>query len=436
MAVTIHKLDTPTNVVATIQVGGNLAPNITYYVRITARYPYNWQTSIPSSFPYMSSEASIEISFTTDATNLSAQLDWDAVAGAGGYNVYISTISGDYSNTGYGYGRRCNNASWYSVTATNSYTVTDDPLPSGDRVLTSMSLDTFTDYYYPITLPYHIPLSAGVVGIQISGTVTLQDIADELSAQGLTDYYYFDVVKNFAIKGSIYVVNGDTGSLDVSSFNILLIQGIIKNQSSSFTMTLGKNSGSYFPNNIIYWDVYGGKWDFANQIATSTVFIPNSVGKIFYPLWFPGFGAVVNINDNIQDCNFLYVSNYNADVSNQKWYFPYGRFRTWALRDITNTDLNVGFINQYTRNGRYSFYDSKIKINGTGSGSTLYHISMTSYPQTYTEDRLTMGFYDCEFGGDDITSYTDYKYYWGSSLTRSEERRVGKECRSRWSPYP
>ena len=23
----------------------------------------------------------------------------------------------------------------------------------------------------------------------------------------------------------------------------------------------------------------------------------------------------------------------------------------------------------------------------------------------------------------------------GSSLTRSEERRVGKECRSRWSPY-
>ncbi len=23
----------------------------------------------------------------------------------------------------------------------------------------------------------------------------------------------------------------------------------------------------------------------------------------------------------------------------------------------------------------------------------------------------------------------------GSTLTRSEERRVGKECRSRWSPY-
>ena len=24
---------------------------------------------------------------------------------------------------------------------------------------------------------------------------------------------------------------------------------------------------------------------------------------------------------------------------------------------------------------------------------------------------------------------------WGPMFTRSEERRVGKECRSRWSPY-
>ena len=36
--------------------------------------------------------------------------------------------------------------------------------------------------------------------------------------------------------------------------------------------------------------------------------------------------------------------------------------------------------------------------------------------------------------------YTDYikqalKDLYGVDLTRSEERRVGKECRSRWSPY-
>ena len=29
---------------------------------------------------------------------------------------------------------------------------------------------------------------------------------------------------------------------------------------------------------------------------------------------------------------------------------------------------------------------------------------------------------------------SDYSIYWDKE-TRSEERRVGKECRSRWSPY-
>ena len=28
-----------------------------------------------------------------------------------------------------------------------------------------------------------------------------------------------------------------------------------------------------------------------------------------------------------------------------------------------------------------------------------------------------------------------YRYYGPAEVDRSEERRVGKECRSRWSPY-
>ena len=37
------------------------------------------------------------------------------------------------------------------------------------------------------------------------------------------------------------------------------------------------------------------------------------------------------------------------------------------------------------------------------------------------------------------TNYIDYGHGFlismGDNVTRSEERRVGKECRSRWSPY-
>ena len=40
--------------------------------------------------------------------------------------------------------------------------------------------------------------------------------------------------------------------------------------------------------------------------------------------------------------------------------------------------------------------------------------------------------------GDEIEDIFDYEYKINSeeiTLLRSEERRVGKECRSRWSPY-
>ena len=41
---------------------------------------------------------------------------------------------------------------------------------------------------------------------------------------------------------------------------------------------------------------------------------------------------------------------------------------------------------------------------------------------------IVMGFTACD--DDD-----EYYYVGGGSSWRSEERRVGKECRSRWSPY-
>ena len=37
---------------------------------------------------------------------------------------------------------------------------------------------------------------------------------------------------------------------------------------------------------------------------------------------------------------------------------------------------------------------------------------------------------------DRATGKTVTVFFAGHQLTRSEERRVGKECRSRWSPYP
>ena len=60
----------------------------------------------------------------------------------------------------------------------------------------------------------------------------------------------------------------------------------------------------------------------------------------------------------------------------------------------------------------HNFNDIQIIIMAGGVGSRFWPMSTPDYPKQFID---VMGV--------------------GRSLIRSEERRVGKECRSRWSPY-
>jgi len=79
MAITITSLAKPENVVATLQAGGTLLANQTYYLVVTAinvnQPSYNIGKTGVKSAP------STEISFTTDSTNRSVNVTWDAVTG-------------------------------------------------------------------------------------------------------------------------------------------------------------------------------------------------------------------------------------------------------------------------------------------------------------------------------------------------------------------
>src|SRR2546430_10309229 len=50
----------------------------------------------------------------------------------------------------------------------------------------------------------------------------------------------------------------------------------------------------------------------------------------------------------------------------------------------------------------------------------------------YQPDQMPQGYYRKDF---DWTSWTSWNRADSERVDRSEERRVGKECRSRWSPY-
>ena len=95
-------------------------------------------------------------------------------------------------------------------------------------------------------------------------------------------------------------------------------------------------------------------------------------------------------------------------------------------------------------------------VNGTGEGSMTFYEVMPGVMLTYNDFRMEA----CESGfslgrecfsvnhcrdgrleqllpggGYSYLAHGDLKLADLANTTRSEERRVGKECRSRWSPY-
>src|SRR5690554_5226472 len=122
-------------------------------------------------------------------------------------------------------------------------------------------------------------------------------------------------------------------------------------------------------------------------------------------------------------------------------------FTFYSATDVQSVIMNIDF-------------DGEIKLNGTTvSGNFQYHINdnVTLTPNEYGRTKAivslpeygtfsTKDFYTIESNGQPYVfvnnliqrspQYSDGKiYYETTDGSRSEERRVGKECRSQWSPY-
>ena len=74
-----------------------------------------------------------------------------------------------------------------------------------------------------------------------------------------------------------------------------------------------------------------------------------------------------------------------------------------------------------------------------GAAAVLMYVQSSSQPNDTsssiaTPTRITSSNEETATGRPQPTE-TPYTADEGATLTRSEERRVGKECRSRWSPY-
>jgi hypothetical protein len=387
MAITITSLTAPTNVVATLTPGGTLDANTTYYVVVCAKNENTAGYYITKTCAQ--SDASVEISFTTDTVNRSATITWDAVTGAVTYNVYGSKVSGYYyynTNAVYRSGRFATSLA-ANTTTTNSYNILANP--------TQYPFDTTGS---TTNLNFGVSKYKGIISVAISGTETLSSIYNQIVTAGFGDYVYYDGYNNFLIKGTLRIASGETGSLTITNHNLYIAHGTIRNESTSFTLTIGAyNSTTDSASNgcNIFID---GPIDF---ILTNINLYDSTIrvgvqGIILYMT----IGVQIVMGSNVKYCNFIGIRNTSTDWSNNSVYFPV-MMRTWGYGTITNTyyDTNAA-LNYYPTNGCQSFRDSKFKSNNSGRFAEM--VGLAGY-----KNQPTGNMYDCDFVGAYYNSIND-----------------------------
>jgi hypothetical protein len=201
--------------------GGSLTPNTTYYARIMAG---NGGASITQNV--YRSKLSDEINFTTSSSSLSARLEWTTPTGANYYWIYLTTTSGSY------YGKAQTN--YYSGQSASTITIT----ATADKAHGSnyYSLLWFWD---DTNIPGNLNKQAGKILVEISGTVTLQNIYDAVVAAGYGENVFYDG-DIFVIYGYIYANGSLTTSMAERSKTIVFCEGTFLSSNANAIITLGQ----------------------------------------------------------------------------------------------------------------------------------------------------------------------------------------------------
>jgi hypothetical protein len=417
VGVTISYLNPPSNVQATLQAGGSLLADTTYYVVVTARkIDEGFQQSSPWN-GNMFSEPSTEISFLTDSTNKSAVITWTAPSGgAACYNVWCTKVSGDYTDNHINYyysGKLCSTVPYQYSTMTTSYTITQEGQWNGSYACETLGYGTVYNSVDPDYLLGEIPKNTGTVLVKYTGTVTLQDVCDALDAAGKSDYYYYNHNNYFILKGSIYVPASETavGSLTILKHTLVFFNGGIQIDNANCSLILGEKQVASWINST-----GSGCVVMASRVSLSNVKAYNCV---FDPLLLPLYEGIItryytiveNWNSNVESCVFKNFGSYIGDFPGQFIYTQdtYG----YAYENASPPPYNT---NQYLG----SYIERSAFRNPSGypvyRDCTFKHTSPEFFMEMGTYD-YTAQFYDCYFVGPCCTNYKLHPYSWPTDTT-------------------
>ena len=132
------------------------------------------------------------------------------------------------------------------------------------------------------------------------------------------------------------------------------------------------------------------------------------------------------IDNNKEVVRFIKTTSVSKKIAQQKVIIPRGAERKIILPDGTKVWLNSESYIEFPE----VFSSNKREVKASGE---LYFdvVSNAKKPFFVKLKNATIKVLGTEFN---VRSYEDESCV-KSTLIRSEERRVGKECRSRWSPY-
>jgi hypothetical protein len=269
-------LDKPV-VTPTLADGGSLEPNTTYYVKVMATgggsYPNDLRN--PSR-----SRVSDEVSFTTTAVKLSCDLAWTIPAGATNYWVYVTKVSGSYSNKV--------QQLYYSGLSVNSYSLT--AISNQVNYCIIWSRDS-------AIMPSGIDKMSGRLLVSFDAATTLQDIYDQIVADGYGNNVFYDGY-TFVLFGSIFMEHG--GTMTELNKTIMFLEG-------SFG-TKWQDVGQ---------EITLGEWDAAKKAGTNgcVIYFPLMMGH--NGRWTHGtinyYGCTIKGGvPNFPDGSYFYSSYYST----------------------------------------------------------------------------------------------------------------------------
>jgi hypothetical protein len=219
----------PTGLQATLQEGGSLQANTTYYFIVIAYDQAYYSPQNLNVFCYHS-PISQEQSFTTTETHKSVRINWTNAPGATRYQILLSTVSGNYTNSG-GYGTTAETIGNLITSGTTGY------------VVTALSTEIYAFHYIQTVnnVVGNISKNLGLIKVDFSGiqTHTLDQVHTAIVAAGFTDYVYYDGY-NFILKGWFNCDGTDGGNLIVESKRLIFLKGGIANKNPNYIMRFGR----------------------------------------------------------------------------------------------------------------------------------------------------------------------------------------------------